>query len=361
MVDIDKTVRRAYEVSKNVAKTVALARYQRVPIYRCPCSPKMFTLVTVERTSMWYGTSPDTGTLQPLTEKFSQRDIFGSAHPITVRLRGVMVQETHDWALAGENDLMVVTKFQIGDEPPVERLLFMEKDIEPGWHDDFFNDVIFSTRDFSGERLTLRIQVYDIDNVDQGLVQSTRRLTEQAAGLFPQLAPYAAIVDFAVEPIVSLVDNIDDHDQIVDDRVTLEVAEPGTAHKLLQPGYVVYSANSIDTDYTLENSLRINDSSGNRFEEGSYVVLELLRKEIADRQYEINQKAAKLMAELNGKGQSGQAEISFLQDTLRMYTMFQKLQRAHELQSRETLTEAEKQLLEDLKSNEELKPYLEDS
>lgn len=310
---------------------------------------------------MWVGTSPDTGRLQPLSETFSERDIITNAQPMTVRLRGVMVSEDYDWAFAAGNDLMIVTKFQIGDEPPVDRLHYMEKDTELGWHDDFFNDIIFSTQDFTGERLTLRLQVYDVDSINQNLIQSIRQLTEQSAGLFPQLAPYAGIVDFAVGPFVELVNNIDDHDPILDDRLTLEVAEPETGHKLLQPGYFVHAKNPINTDYKLGNDLRIKDSGRNEDEESSYAVLELMRKNLANRQYEINQKAAKLIAELKGKGQSGRPAISFLQDTLQAYSKFQKLQRAYELQSRETLTDDEKRLLENLKSNEDLRPYLSDS
>lgn len=316
---------------------------------------------------MWRGTNPDLGDLQSLTEKFSQRELFSSAQPITVRLRGVMTGKDYDLAFAGGNDLMIVTKFRIGNAPPVERLLFMQSDTDLGWHDDFFNDVIYSTRDFTGERLTLRLQVYDVDNIDEGLVKSVSSVAQQAAGLaaaanFPLLAQFAAAsVDFAVGPLVDLVNNLDDHDPILDNRITLEIAEPGTGHKLLQPGYVVYSKNSIDTGYRLGSNLRLRDSNGDEYEQGSYAVLELMREELADRQYEINQKAAKLIAELEGKGQSGQAAVTFLQDTLDVYSKFRKLERAHELQSKEELTDDEKKRLKDLKSNEALKPYLTNS
>jgi len=309
---------------------------------------------------MWYGTSPELGSLHPLTEQFSNRELFDSAQPITIRIRGVMTSEDYEWALAGGNDLMIVAKFQIGDEPPVERLVFMRKDTALGWHDDFFNDVVYSTRDFTGERLTLRLQVYDIDNLDGGLVQSVESFAERAGGLFPQLAPYAGAVDFAVGPLVDLVDSIDDHDRVLDERVTLEIAEPETGHKLLQPGYFVHSKGSIDTSYTLGPNLRLRDSNGDEYRKHSYAVLELVRDELADRQYEIDQKAAKLVSELQGKGQSQQVALTYLQETLDAYSKFRKLQRARELQSRDERTDAEQNLLEDLKSNEALQPYLGD-
>lgn len=309
---------------------------------------------------MWYGTNPHPERLESLSEEFSSAEPFSNAQPITVRLRGVMVREDYDWLFRGGNDLMIVTKFQIGDEPPVERLHFMQKDTDLGWHDDFFNDVVFSTRDFTGDRLTLQLRVYDVDSVDEELIGSVQKLAEQVAGLFPQLAPYLGAVDFAVSSFVELVDNIDDHDRILNDQVTLEVPREGRGgQKHLKPGYVVCANAPMESGCTLGNDLQIREPNGNPHEGCSYAVFGLLRDSVVDREYEINQRAAKLIAELKGKGQSGRSSIVFLQETLDAYSAFQKLRRARELQASETLTEAQQRLLEDLESDPELRPYLE--
>jgi hypothetical protein len=308
---------------------------------------------------MWYGSDFEEGGLQPLTEQFSDREVFAAAQPLSVRLRGVFVGEDLDWGPRGGNDLMVVTKFQVEDEPPVERLLFLERGTELGWHDDFFNDVVLTTGDFTGGRLTLRVQVYDVDGIEQGLTDSVQQLSEQAAVLFPQQALYAGLATFAAETLVKLVNTIDDHDEILDDRVTLEVAEPGTGHKLLQPGYFVCSGTPVDADRRLGGeSPRLRAPDGAAHEDGSYAVLEVQRTQLGDRRFEIDQKAAKLLAELHGKGQSGRPSISFLRETLDAYTSFRRLERARELQSRDDLTEDERRLLEELRSDEELAPYL---
>jgi hypothetical protein len=308
---------------------------------------------------MWYGSDFGASGLASLTETFGDGGVFGAAQPLTVRLRGAMIGEDLDWGPFGGNDLLIVTKFQIGDEPPVERLLFMESDTEPGWHDDFFNDVVLSTGDFTGERLTLRLQVYDVDHVDRGFVESVRRLSERAAILFPQQALYAGLIDFAAGSLVELVNNVDDHDQILDERVTLEVAEPETGHKLLQPGYFVCTREPVESDLRQGGeSVRLRDAEGAAYDGGSYAVLEIQRAALGDRRFEIDQKAAKLLAELHGKGQSGTPSVSFLRDTLDAYTRFRKLERARELQSRDDLTDDERRLLEELRSNEALRPYL---
>jgi hypothetical protein len=308
---------------------------------------------------MWRGTNPQLGSLKGLAEAYSTADPFENAQPMTVRLRGVKVAEDYDGVLRGTNDLMIVTKFQLGDEPPVERLHFMEKDVGLGWHDDFFHSVVYSTPDYSGKRLTVQLRVYDVDTVDEGLIGSVRQLSEQAAGLFPQLAPYLGVVTFAVGPVVELVNNIDEHDEILNDQITVEPPRENRAGiKLLKPGYLVCSRDTIEQNATLGDDLRIQLPGSGEETDGSYAVFGVVRNNLVDRQYEINQRAAKLVAELKGKGQSDNTSIHFLQETLDAYGKFQKLERARDLQRRDTLSDAQHHLLDDLKSDPELAPYL---
>lgn len=308
---------------------------------------------------MWYGTNPQLGALTGLATDYSSAEPFRKAQPMTVRLRGINIGENYDGMLRGTNDLMVVTKFQLGDEPPVERLHFMEQDVGLGWHDDFFHSVVYSTQDYSGKRLTLQLRVYDVDNVNEELIGSAKQLSEHAAGLFPQLAPYLGVVNFAVGPVVELVNNIDEHDKILNDQVTLEPPrENRDGIKELKPGYMVCSEEKIGEEATLEDSLRIQSSGGGETQKESYAVFGIVRDNLVDRQYEINQRAAKLIAELKGKGQSKNSSVHFLQETLDVYSKFRKLERARELQASETRSNAEQQLLEKLKSDPELAPYL---
>ncbi|GAH53710.1 unnamed protein product [marine sediment metagenome] len=67
---------------------------------------------------------------------------------------------------------------------------------------------------------------------------------------------------------------------------------------------------------------------------------------------------AKLIAELNGKGQSGKAALEFLRETLDTYDKFRRLERARELKAKETLSESEQELLQELTSDEALAPFL---
>ncbi|PSQ06488.1 hypothetical protein BRC92_00985 [Halobacteriales archaeon QS_4_69_31] len=93
--------------------------------------------------------------------------------------------------------------------------------------------------------------------------------------------------------------------------------------------------------------------------DGNYAVLRLERESVEKRERELTQKAAKLMSELDGKGQSDEkAAVDFLLDTMESYDNFTKLKRARELQAKDDRTEAERELLEDLKSIDEINELL---
>jgi hypothetical protein len=293
---------------------------------------------------------------------------------------------------------MIVTTTQWGAEPPVQRLHFMQDNVEPGWQGDFFDDIVLSVNDLNtdrNKRLTLRIQVYDMDRFDVGLVTAVAGASQSVAVAFPQLAPYVAAVSFAAPALAKLVENIDDHDKIIDERLALEIAAPGTGHNLLQPGYFVCFRQPQPEDdihrLYLDNRLRVVgvvDKDEIEFCETSYAVLEMEDQFLADREREIDQKVAKLMAELGGKGQSGRAAIEFLRETMDLYDRYRRLQRARHFKLRQEeaaavqaelantelsvekkeelearakeleLTEEEATALTELEDDENLKPFL---
>jgi hypothetical protein len=259
---------------------------------------------------------------------------------MTIRVRGAMVLEDYELTPRDRNDLMIVTTTQFGAEPPVQRLHFMQDNVEPGWQGDFFDDIVLAINGLKTEtkrRLSLRIQVYDMDRYDAGLVTAVSGAAQSVAVAFPQLAPYAAVAAFAAPALQKLVENIDDHDRILDQRLTLEISEPQTGHNLLQPGYFVCFRLPVDGGRALQldNKLQVMDENGQDFTECSYAVLDIEAKFLADRQREIDQKIAKLISELGGKGQSGRAAIEFLRETMDLYDRHRRLERARALQERQ--------------------------
>jgi hypothetical protein len=309
---------------------------------------------------MWYGVSEHIAesNLQHPTEAYSEGELIQTADPLNVSLRGLNISESHDF-IGNNNDLMVVVKFQFDSQPPIDRLMYLNHNVEPGWYDDFFDDIVLSTNDFSHKKLHIHLQVYDVDNIDQELVDAVTKLVEETASIvtFPLLSEFAGHIDFAANQLVNLVNYINEHDRIIDNKLTLEIDEdPNQGHDLLQPGYLVCLEEGAAIDpaekgYGLNQDLRLTDADGNEYTESAYTVLEVEREHIQTGSKEIDQKATKLISELRGKGQSKTEAIGYLRDTLRAYDRFKKISRANELMTKESLTESEKELLSRLESD----------
>lgn len=308
-------------------------------------------------TTRWMGAASIIDDQAPLTHRLdqifsaSQDDqiascCFADAQPLTVRVRGVSLVGSYEWRPADKPDLMVVTVHNFGSEPLATRLHFMQDNVDLGWHGDFFEDTVVAMRDFKAstkQRLTLRIQVYDMDRFDADLVKGVTQVASSVAVTFPALAPYAAGISFGAPVLMTLIENVEQHDRIIDDRTILEVSKPGTGHNLLQPGYFVCFADPIDEDRSLylTSNLRVvqtdpsDPAKAQAFAECSYAVLEVQKEFSAGHDWEIDQKINKLISELNGKGQSGRAALDFLRDTMDTYDRYRRLQRARELQLRQ--------------------------
>lgn len=306
--------------------------------------------------------------LSGLDSYFSPENQFHEAEPITINLRGVNIVESMDakpWHRSDKNDLMIVTLSQFGKEPPVTKLHFMKDNVECGWQGDLFHDVVLAMRDFKDltNSLTIRVQVYDLDKFDKSVIESVCDMAQSTAIAFPALAPYVGAASFGAKAASNLVNNIDQHDMILDQRIRLVAGEPHTGHNLLQPGYFVCFRRPVtegEVKY-LDSQLHVLDGDKNEFKGCSYAVVEVQKEFRQNPGLEIDRKAAKLASELDGKGQSGKAALEFLIDTLSTYTKFRNLQRIKELEVKEkagTITEPEIKLLNELKDNPDLKPFL---
>lgn len=156
-----------------------------------------------------------------LDKQFPNMANFANAESLTVRLRGIMVHQSYDrtgWQAGQNNDLMVLTSSQFGNEPPIQRLHFMQDNVPVGWQTDFFNDVVLAIQgvDDRKRQLTLRVQVYDLDRYDAELLGQIKQASQSVAVSFPPLANYAAAVSFGSAALMKLVDMVDNHDRILE-------------------------------------------------------------------------------------------------------------------------------------------------
>jgi hypothetical protein len=308
--------------------------------------------------------------LLPLTQSFPGETGFAEAEPITVRLRGVEIREDEDLDflfIPNKNDVIIVSSFQFDSQPPVQRLHYMKKGVDLGRVVPIFKDVVFSLDGLAKEykMLTLRIQVYDVDGMSDEMIADVSAAATSAAKtasvLFPQLGLVAAGVGLALPPLLKLISNLNNHDKIIDESLQLEIGPGGLRDEVLQPGYFICFKRPQAEGLSLDDNLCVTKSDGSEFTDCSYAVFDIRREYWSDvATWAIDQKMAKLVAELDGKGQSDKAPIDYLTETLTAYSKWQNLKRATEIKAipEATRTAAQKDLLTRLAQDADVARYL---
>jgi hypothetical protein len=69
------------------------------------------------------------------------------------------------------------------------------------------------------------------------------------------------------------------------------------------------------------------EPQGEPFVDGSYAVYSIRKVDYQEPFWKIDQKVAKLLSELDGKGNSSRAPVDFPRNTMEGYTRFRKIQR----------------------------------
>ncbi|MFT3767433.1 MAG: hypothetical protein QM820_18425 [Minicystis sp.] len=242
--------------------------------------------------------------------------------------------------------------------------------VPPNYEGAFFHPVAFATKDFRTEDvlLTLEMKVYDEDGLtkkEAAEIQAAIVGAGSAAAIaFPAFAPYAGLATGVGSALVDLVDTLDNHDRIISGRIALNINKsPDQGYDLLQPGFLVCFEKDVDaSQLVMGNDRRVYRLVNNdhvAYKDQSYAVLRVRRDFVPAPDYVIDEKVATLLAQLEtGKGQPGTASLTFLRETLEAYTNFTRLQRYTELAGRQTLTDDEKALLNELKGDPKLAPYL---
>lgn len=103
------------------------------------------------------------------------------------------------------------------------------------------------------------------------------------------------------DKLAAIVRTIESHDRIIDKQITLEMAEPRTAHSLLQPGYYVAFRDPIDISHPLviSDRLRVYEESAEKSLVGSYAVLEIKDTFEADRKRPPDEEIERLIKAIN--------------------------------------------------------------
>lgn len=290
------------------------------------------------------------------------------ASSLTVYLHSVFIVTSKDPSgrfknrPGNTNDLFIVTNHKTGNTVTVQRIhYFKERQPINQLYSNFFDSVVYSTNDFKNDSFNLKVQVYDIDSYDKyrEVLSAISGMGGSVAVNFPALSPYTAIAVPGANGILNLVDTINQHDQIIDDTLRLEITEPNVGSTILQTGNFIYFKQPQNVGLKFDTSKRVVDTNGELFTQCDYFVISIKNIEIQEiNEWEKDQKAAKLLSELQGKGSSGKAAVEFVKDTMDGYANFQKLQRIQAIMNKQNPTPEETALLSKLKQDPVLAPFL---
>lgn len=273
---------------------------------------------------------------------------------------------------ANTNDLLIVSNFQTGTAPIVQRIHYLKKGQKINQIvGDFFKTLVCSFSDFKDNHVTLQTQVYDIDEYDEikDTVAAASSLAGNISVTFPVVAPYVAMGTAVAKGLTELLDKLDKHDAIIDSNLRLDVADNSTGYQVLQTGHwICFDQPQEEGSLILKPNMDIyhkesqageGGGGGRPFIDACYAVYSIRKVDYQEPFWEIDQKIAKLLSELDGKGNSSRAPIDFLRDTMEGYTAFRKIQRYFELQSKgQRKTPEEEELFKKLGEDPAIKPYL---
>lgn len=316
----------------------------------------------------WWGTRRHIEEMSPLTPRLD-RPFADNVSPLepsqkfTVSMRGVMFNPPARDRIDDNNDVVIVTQNQFGGKAPLIRLHFMKDNVPLGWQGSFFDATILAVPDLRSDwrRLTIRLQAYDVDRISAELFAQVGGATAFGLAItFPQFAPFLGAASSVLPSLGKLINDLEKHDVIIDQRLTLEISEYDHGDVLLQPGYFVCFENPQAETSTLylNHQLRVLDEFG-EFKACSYAVLEIEPTFTIDREQQLTEQAARLIAELDGKDATVSA-IETLRDAMDSVDKFDKLERGHALieKGMENLTDSERALFKELLNDPDIKRFM---
>jgi hypothetical protein len=287
-----------------------------------------------------------------------------AAQPFTVSILALVVAVDLDGFMRGDNDILVLSRSSLGEEPLVERIHFFEEEIPKGRPiQNILAENIFLSEDYNGtDKFWLEIEVLEID-ADTGerkaALKAFQSLASTAGAVFPTVLPYAFGASAAVGIIEKLAAALEKNQRVFPNplRFAMYPGPPRLGRAPFQNGtYVAFAQPQNPAGFKLLPSGLLTPSK--ELSDVSYLVFDVAPVRQVSPKFITNQKVATLLTQMQqGNPQSALATIDFLTDTLTQYSNFKKLNRYMELSSREQLSEPEKILLAEIRKIEALRPF----
>lgn len=306
---------------------------------------------------------PGTKELVSPYELYPKSKPIKAAQPFTVSMVAVVVAEDLDGIFRGRNDILVLTKSSLGEQPKVERVHCYEEEIDKGRPiRHIFAENVCIADDYSGnDRLWLELNVLEIDS-DTGerkaAVSAFQNLATTAGAVFPVFVQYSFAASAAVGVIEKLIDALEKDTNVVKVKFSLYPDEPQPGKPPFQSGtYVVFAGPQDPNKYKLQSNGLL--TTGNKPSEVSYAVFSISPQKRVSPNFVMNQKIATLLTQINfGNGNTSKSTFDFLNSTLSSYSNYKKLNRYIELKKKSSPTDEEKSLMEEIANIVELKPFI---
>ncbi len=306
--------------------------------------------------------NPNTKKLVTPYEELPKCERLVAAQPFTVNMLSVVVAEDYDWIFGGDNDILVISKCSMGEQPEVQRIHFYEEEIPKGHPiKHMLAENVFMTDDYNGtDRLWLEIYVVEVDTDTRGrkaAVKGFQSLAATAGAIFPVIAPYAFGGSAVVSVTEKLVSALEKDTRVIKVPFAMYPGVPRPNRAPLQAGtYVAFAQAQDPSGFKLENGLL---TTSKKASEVSYAVFEVVPKKQVSPKFVVGQKVATLLTQMKEDNpNSALAAIDFLKDTLTQYENFKKLNRYLQLKSEKVVSDEEKALLTAIEKMDVLKPFL---
>jgi hypothetical protein len=312
--------------------------------------------------NVWF-VKPGTKELVTPYERYEAARPIVTAQPFTVSMVAAVVAEDLDGWFRGGNDILILTKSAMGEQPLVERIHFYEGNIEKGFPiQNIFADSVFITEDYNGvDKLWLEVNVVEVDTSGderKTIVKACQSLAATAGAVFPAMLPYAFGASAAAGLIDKLLDLLEENTYVVRVPFALYPGDSRPGKAPLQTGtYVTFAGPQDPTGFTLQaNGLLSTDGNPSPV---SYAVFDVAPVKRVSPKFVISQKVATLLTQIhNDNPATVMGTIEFLSDTLTSYSNFKKLTRYLELKEKIDPTAEEMGLMTEIEKTGDLKPFL---
>jgi len=311
--------------------------------------------------SVWM-VDPNTFKLIPPFQLNPQEKPIKIAEAFTISLKSCIVFEDLDQGNRGDNDILIVSHQALGENQPTRQVHFFKKEIPEGTPiQNFLSEVIYTTEDYSGERLFLQFEVVEVDNDQselEGIVNPLKNLVSVLGGAFPLLSFYGSFANVVINLFERVYKALDNDEQVMSVPFNFFPQDKiGRLEAPLQTGIYVIFARPIDAEGLQLESNGILSQVPNKV---AYLTINIKSGLAASPKFVIGQKLETILSQLRF-GQHGMSQgqtFNFLLETMTAYNNFKTLGRYQELLQKTSRTPEEQKRFEQLANNPDLKPFL---